>query len=447
VPFVIYGMGVVVILLIFIEGCEIGIVFIAALLPVYTVVDKVLHLDLPFANSFLDSIIGVMVFATFLKVARNPDDETGPSPMLVPIALLFVYTLFSFLWGHIFLGTDIFNIDDPRLKVWKNYMIMPILYLVTFYGFSDRRWKYALFILLFISFLVADFKFRQSFQWVKHTRYMDKSRVTGTLGYLGPNEWAAFQSLYTLFAVGLLLIDQEIKRRLAYLLLIFANSYSILYSYSRGAYVTIIAGLAFVGIVRKRSVLVLLVAFLMCWEFLVPLSVLERVKGTYEIEQGRSDTIAIGETELATAGRTDLWKEAISYFLQNPLMGTGFGTYSQLVGKDTHSVYLKIMAEQGIIGLMIYLGLYLMALRSSWLLYKNAEEQVIKALGFGFLVAVVGSIVANIFGDRWIYLQIGGLYWIIWGLVDQENSRIRLKANEPPRRNTNLIKKITVLGT
>ena len=32
--------------------------------------------------------------------------------------------------------------------------------------------------------------------------------------------------------------------------------------------------------------------------------------------------------------------------------------------------------------------------------------------------------VVNFFGDRWTYLQLGGLYWIFWALVDQENSRI-----------------------
>jgi len=426
-PFIIYGVSLIIVVLIFLYGCEIGIVFIASLLPIYAVVNKALQLDLPLANDIIDLIIGAMILATLFRLAKSPDSDIRPSPMLFPIAVLFGYTLLSYFVGNSFLGIgDLFNLEDSRLKLIKNYMIMPVLYLITYYNFSDRKWKYALFIFLFISFLAADLKFRESFQWVQHTHYMEKSRIPGTLGFLGPNEWGSLHSIYTLFVFGLFVVDKQIWRRIGYVIIILANSYCLLYSFSRGAYVSFLAGLLFIGIVRSRKLIVLLLALLLCWEFIVPFSVVERIKGTYEIQQERTDTVTVGDTELVTAGRTQLWTMALEHFFKNPILGTGFNTYSKLTGWDTHNVYLKTMAEQGIIGLLIYLGLYFMALKSGWRLYRNADEQLLKAFGFGFLAAVVGSIISNLFGDRWIYLQIGGLYWIFWALVDQENGRIDL---------------------
>ena len=198
-----------------------------------------------------------------------------------------------------------------------------------------------------------------------------------------------------------------------------------MYSFSRGAYIGLVVGLLFIGIVRDRRLLPVLVLLLIFWKSILPLSVVERIEGTI-VEEGpaRTDIVSIGGVTLETAKRTDVWDEAFSYFLSNPILGTGYDTHLRLTGWDTHNVYLKFMAEQGIIGLFIYLWLYALALRSGWRLYKQADEELVKALGFGFTCAVVGSIVVNFFGDRWTYIQLGGLYWIFWALVDQENSRL-----------------------
>jgi O-antigen ligase len=200
-----------------------------------------------------------------------------------------------------------------------------------------------------------------------------------------------------------------------------------MYSFSRGSYLGFLAGLLFIGFVKKRMLLLPFIIFLVMWKSLLPLSVVERVEGTVVQQGERTDVISVGGAELETAGRTELWGKALNYFFANPVTGTGYDTYGRLTGRDTHNVYLKTMAEQGLIGLFIYLGLYALALRSGWRLYKQGDEELVRALGFGFLCAVVGSMVVNFFGDRWTYLQLGGLYWIFWALVDQENSRINLR--------------------
>jgi O-antigen ligase len=369
-----------------------------------------------------------MLIGWLLQNRKKQEQSIGPSPLLIPIFVFVGYSLFSFFVGSSYLGEEIFpDLDNQRLADWKNYMVMPFLYLISYYNLRDRKWKYVLFILLFISFLIMNLQFRQSFILVQHTHYFDKSRLGGTLAFLGPNEWGSFHTIYTLFIIGLFLVDRHFWRRIAYSILIFLNTYSLMYSFSRGAYVGFLVGLFFIGFIRTRKLLIPLFVFLIVWKLIVPLSVVERVEGIFIVEGETNEVISLGDTKLFTAGRANLWGKALSYFSQNPIFGTGFRTYSQLTGWDTHNVYLKTLAEQGLIGLFIYLWLYFLALKSGWRLYRQADEELVKALGFGFLCAVVGSMVVNFFGDRWTYLQLGGLYWVFWALVDQENSRLKGK--------------------
>ena len=430
-PYVVYGMVFLIAFLALFYRSELGILFIAFFLPIYSLLNKAIMLDLPFANQIIDILLIGMLLG-WLFQGKKKQEEIGECPLLLPIILFVTYSLFSFFVGSLYLGENIFpGFDNQRLADWKNYMIMPLLYLISYYNLRDRKWQYALFVLLFFSFLIMDFKFRQSFSWVKHSRYMEESRVTGTLGFLGPNEFGSFHTIYTLFIIGLFLVDKHFWRRIAYLILIFHNIYSLMYSFSRGAYVGFLVGLLFIGLVRTRKLLVLLFVFLLVWKSIVPLSVVERVEGIFLEESDKTtESVSIGDTKISTAGRAYHWHKTLEYFSISPIFGIGFGSYNKLTGWDTHNVYIKTLAEQGLIGLFIYLWLYLLALRSGWQLYRKADEELVKAFGFGFLCAVVGSIVVNFFGDRWTYLQLGGLYWIFWALVDQENSRLKLKTFE-----------------
>jgi O-antigen ligase len=431
VPYGVYVFSFMIALLALFYRNEIGIFFVAFFLPIYAVLFRVIHLELPFSKDIIDMIVIAMLLGWLFQGHKTAEKEMIASPLLKTILIFMGYTFFSFLVGSLNLESGIFSdVNSQRLAVWKNYMIMPILYLITYYNLKDRRWQYAFFIMLFFSFLAMSYKFKTTFRWYEHTHYMDESRLGGTFAFLGPNEWGSFQAIYTLFIIGLFLVDKNFWRRIAYLILIYSCTYSLMYSFSRGAYFGFLVGLLFIGFIRSKKLLIPLVIFLLIWKSILPLSVVERIEGTFLEEAEGTEVVSIGETHVSTAGRSHLWDKAVDIFSENPIVGKGFNTYQRLTEWDTHSTYLKTLAEQGIIGFILYLGLYLFALRSGWRLYRNGDEDLSKALGFAFLCAVVGSIVVNIFGDRWTYLQSGGLYWIFWALVDQENSRIKMEKGE-----------------
>lgn len=422
-PYLVYGLSFVVAFLCCFYRSEIGVLFMAVLFPVYSIASNALKSGLPFANNIFDMII-VAMFLGWLFQRRDAEEPVlASAPLLLPIAFMVAYTLLSVVIGASNFGGYLSEINMARLAHWKNYMVMPVLYVLAYYNLRERRWQYLLFILLAFSFLAMDIRFRQVFGWVKHTHYMDKSRVAGIMGALGPNELGSFHTIYTLFLMGLFMVDRHLKRRIAYAILIVAGLYPLMYSFSRGAYIGLLLGLFFIALTKKRLLLIPLCLFLLAWKTVVPLAVVERVENSVVAEESRNDTVAISGVEIETAGRTEKWQKAIDYFSENPLVGKGYNTYELLTDWDTHNLYLKTLSEQGVVGFSILIWLYVLAFRSGWRLYRKADEELVKGLGFGFTCAVFGSMVVNFFGDRWTYLQLGGIYWILWALVDQYNAR------------------------
>jgi putative inorganic carbon (hco3(-)) transporter len=427
-PYVVYALAGPAIIATALNRSAIGLLFIVPLIPLYEVLNKILKSELPLANNTIDFMVLAMLLGMFIQKHDDDVPALAPSPLIGPLVIFIGYSFVSLVLGSVNFDGFTGEINMLRYAHWKNYMIMPLLYVITYYSLRERVWQKRLFSFLFVSFLVTDLRFRQSFGWVKHTHYQgEKSRIGG-LAFLGPNELGAFHAIYTLFVFGLFLVDKNIKRRIAYVILMVGGTYCVVYSYSRGAYVAVILTALFIGFVKERKLLILLVAFLIFWKTIVPLSVVERIEETIVEDDARSDVVTVGGMQLETAKRTEIWSEAMGYFYENPITGKGYNTYAYLTGWDTHNVYLKFMAEQGIIGLCIYVWLYVIAFRSGWKLYKNAHEELIKALGFGFVCAVVASIVSNFFGDRWTYIQLGTIYWVLWALVDQYNSRIEAEA-------------------
>ena len=126
-----------------------------------------------------------------------------------------------------------------------------------------------------------------------------------------------------------------------------------------------------------------------------------------------------GQLEASAQERVDLWQSAEMSILHSPIVGTGFATF-QLAEhvdnlKDTHNWYIKVMVETGIIGLMLAIYMLQQLLALSYRLFKRATDPLYQGLGLGLLAATFSCIVANFFGDRWTYLEITGLLWVLAG--------------------------------
>lgn len=137
-------------------------------------------------------------------------------------------------------------------------------------------------------------------------------------------------------------------------------------TFSRGGYVGLLAMLLFFGAFylyhqrekipwrqQKKVVLVALAVFILALS--IPL-VRNRLMETFSITEG------------SNSARIALWKEAMVHIGERPLLGYGLGNYPLKVLPSAqyrdpiyiHNIYLDIWAELGIIGLLFFLGIFLL---------------------------------------------------------------------------------------
>ena len=133
---------------------------------------------------------------------------------------------------------------------------------------------------------------------------------------------------------------------------------------------------------------------------------------------------------LTTQGRVDLWKESWNSIIHSPIIGNGYGTYQlgQHAGglRDTHNWYVKVMEETGLVGLFLVFALFQQMLASSFRLFRRANDPLYRGLGLGLFLAMCSSMVSNCFGDRWTYLEITGLLFVLAGAMVRANHLMAL---------------------
>jgi O-antigen ligase len=291
---------------------------------------------------------------------------------------------------------------------------MIILYFLALNVFKTEKQQKTLIVVMSAIVLLMSVRSFRSFSAGGAFRY-DK-RVGGPFEAvgLGPNHFGAFIVVTGAVFLGLLLVDKEFRRKLLYGGTILFSLHPLLYSYSRGAYVAAAGAIAFFGVMKQRSLLVLILISLLTWQTLLPVSVVDRIMMT-ETEEGT--------LEGSAARRLDLWDHAISLFQEHPMFGVGFGGFGFTVPEgqltDTHNFYMKTLAEQGVIGIALLALLLMKAFHSGWRLYKTGKNPFHQGLGFGFMGAVIACMITNVFGDRWSYFALGGYFWVFWGLVDR----------------------------
>lgn len=427
ISIIIYVAGIGVVFLSIFYKTEIGLLFLVPLLPLQNVMEKI-H-KLPQGHSFVDFLIIALILGWLIQRSKG-EKIFEKNSLNWPITLYIVITGISLLHGYFYLGTGLdLDIIDPRLSAWKNHMLLPILFFITFNNIKDLKWIKILVVAILLSIFLSDFFFYREFRWFKTWHYTHEMRIAGPFTYLGPNELGAFFVQYLMIVVGLLLFETRKVIRLLLIFLAAFSTYCLMYSFSRAGYLAFIIGMIFLLFIRSKILLLAFAVFILLSPLILPVSVVERIQMTTlseeqkaEIEMSKSGKVGVySEAEprfdSSAQGRFDIWHTAMEMFKANPILGAGFRTFGYLQGIDTHNNYVKELAELGIAGFLIYIYLYYLAFKCGWQLYRKSEERLFKGLGLGFTACVIANIVVNLTHDNWSYINLMSFYWVLWALV------------------------------
>jgi putative inorganic carbon (HCO3(-)) transporter len=388
---------------------QLGIYILAFALPMQTGRYK-LH-TFPLGSQFLDILLLGVVLGLLLR--RRPVVERTPSNRIFLVMALFLYCS---LWqGAFFVDTPLpLWISDPRFSNWKNYVEMFFLAVVVGSTLTEKRQIQTLIIVMCLSCLIVNRNYYSLLSDRDLSHFSYDIRGAGLLGYAGVNGFAAFEALFCSFLLGILTFAQKLTQKLGLLLLLATGLYCLLFAFSRGGYVGFFCGMVTVGLMKSRKLLVIALGVILGWQVLLPISVQERISMT-------TDGSTSSRLDSSSEERLALWTDAVAMFKRNPITGTGFNTYEFMhrVGSysDTHNYYLKVLAETGIVGTLLFLLLLKTLFMSGWRLYTSTNDPFWSALSVGFTAAVVCGVVLNFFGDRWSYQQVDGYLWMLLGAV------------------------------
>lgn len=408
IPYLLYGGAIVAFLLSVFRRPIVGLYFLVPLLPLQTIRYRIEGMPLG------SSLVYIILLGVALGLLRRGESILPGTPWT---RLLCAYVGFTFvsLWiGSFVLGLPLpLSTGDRRVSDWCAFVTMPALFFLVAAAVKDVRQMKLLLALMCLSMFMLDRAYWNAVSGRDYSTYSEDFHRDGSaMGYSGAQGFAAFTAQCAIFLLSLAAMERKVLLRLSYIGLAVFSVLCLMYSFSRGGYAAFLAGWLFLGIIKQRSLLVLLAVFVVVWASVVPAAVQMRVNMTYDPAAGLDHS---SETRLA------LWEDAIELAGANVLLGTGFGTYGYLgrIGNytDTHNVYLEVLVETGVVGLLLLLWLFGKSAWRGYLLSLRAKDPLLRGLGLGLTGWVVCAMVANAFGDRWNYLQIQGFFWVIAGLV------------------------------
>jgi putative inorganic carbon (HCO3(-)) transporter len=240
--------------------------------------------------------------------------------------------------------------------------------------------------------------------------------------FFDPNIYGRFLALVMVGIAGVVLWARRREVLLGGAALLAVVWAGLVLTFSQSSFVALLAGLAILGALRWS---VRGAAALSAAAAIVAVAIVVLAPGAIRLDVGNSKS-----ADAATSGRYDLIKGGVDLFTAQPLEGQGSGSFAreyrrtrhssdQRAASASHTIPVTVAAEQGVVGLALYLALVGLAL---WRLLRGASRRLARAV---VAAAVVALLVHTL--TYAAFLE-DPLTWVLLG------AGAALAAAEPPRR-------------
>ena len=325
-------------------------------------------------------------------------------------------------------AASIFSSPDRSFSYYNYYHLMgryiALYYLVIYHIHRLDQVKKIIWSLLGASFLVALYGFYQyaygmdmfAFEWVDGEQFPElKMRVFST--FQNPNLLAGFLVIVLAILPGFGLCQQKKSVQLLLLILTVILGSCLILTYSRGAWISVLAVFLAYSIFFNRKVLwlLLLIPFLALFSYD---SVLERLASI------------IHPTDTSSALRWALWESTIAMIVYNPFAGIGWGSYWMVYHEydffiknpattifHAHNMYLHIAAEIGIPGFIAFMYILYGHSRQAFAIITSAKDIWVKGIVFGVLSAFLGIAVNGLTDHVLFNTQLSMLFWLLSAII------------------------------
>lgn len=231
-----------------------------------------------------------------------------------------------------------------------------------------------------------------------------------------PNTFGGYLMFMVSICGGLLWHAPTWRNRAIYLGIIVLAILPLLYTGSRGSYVSLVASGCVLILLAHRKALAIGLAGLALVALLVlmPDMARERISFTFQQGRDRTDVEEVMGVKLDTSSseRLKSWRDVTNDFLEHPLMGYGVTGYKFIDGQ-----YFRILIETGLVGFLVFCLLLLQAWRVTVGSFIWARDPLDKGVVMGFMAGFAGLMVHAISANTFIIGRIMEPFWFMLGMV------------------------------
>jgi len=234
-------------------------------------------------------------------------------------------------------------------------------------------------------FQLATGRLKINKHWAGYSESLSSlGRIYSTL--YNPNVFAAYLVINICFIVcWILTMDESNSKKISLVLC----SLCLILTYSRGAFLFLIAALIVIYIFKRDNKLIVYGAIM------IFLFIVFNNGAAYE----RID-VANLNNDSSSLYRIEIWRTSLCIFAKNPILGNGIGTLwyslsqvsSRLWGVvyHSHNLLLHFAAETGVLGLVSFISILLSLMKNAFSAIKNSDDSIVRFVALG----TIGSCIA-----------------------------------------------------
>lgn len=240
--------------------------------------------------------------------------------------------------------------------------------------------------------------------------------------------YGSFTAIFFLICLSRLLFDNGTYDKVLWTAWFVCFSVGLLLCFSRGVWLSVVVAVGLMLMQLGRGVTHKKILFIGAAGLI--LFVCLNLPGVYNIIIERI-TSAVDISYASNRARLLRWGQAFVLFLENPILGKGYGAFAMLYEEDValvgsytaqyqlgaHSEYLQVLAELGIVGLGVWIWLNLAFLRYGFRALRRLEDGFYRAVVIGLMAAELSLMVHFTVNNLLNGDAIGVPFWGIYGLL------------------------------
>lgn len=249
--------------------------------------------------------------------------------------------------------------------------------------------------------------------WVDQEMFEDiKTRVYATFD--NPNVLGQYFIITIPIIFSMFVFTRNLPQKTAWLGVFGVCFLCLLYTWSRGAWVGVVLGIAVFLLLRDRRWIVLCILAVLAMPFILPQSILERL-------------LSIGNSnDSSTAYRVSVWIASARMAFDFWMSGVGYGSeafaavYSTYAlngagyALHSHNFYIQLVADVGIGGLIVYILMIATAYRE---IATVRTDRLIKTVTLALGGVLAGYMFQGIAESMWYNLRMSLMFWIVMAFI------------------------------